>query len=252
MSLFRQSFMAEWMKIRKSTIWLVILGLVALPVFYGCIIFTQIVVKQYNYTDSDPWLMQLMMVQMFYGTIFLPIIVSIIIETVLNFERKANEWEHLFLFPIKRNTFYLSKMAWVFILTALAQLLMFTMVVIAGIVIKIDTTIPVLSYLSVFILGTIGAISLGSLLFYLFMLIKSSRVALAISIFLSFPAFLALSNESGSWLPSLYPWALPIYGMTQSMSSVSSLLVFLGVCFILIILSSFLTIKRLKNGALSG
>ncbi|MCY8027657.1 ABC transporter permease [Bacillus sonorensis] len=247
MASFQQAFSAEWIKIRKMKIWLMIIILVALPVIYGWIIHTKIMIGKYDYNEANSWQMLLMMTQMFYGTVFFPIIISLITGTMSKYEKQANNWEHLLMIPAKGTVFFLSKMAWTVIIILSAQLLMFGLQIILGYASGYTDQIPIGTYLSAVILGTAGAISLGTLLFYFYLRMKSARTALMISIFLSFPSFLAFSNNTDSLIPVLYPWALPLYGMTNVYAGTDRLAVFFIVCVAMTAIFSLLSIKKLNN-----
>lgn len=91
-----------------------------------------------------------------------------------------------------------------------------------------------------------GGISLGTLLFYFYLRMKSIRQSLLISIF-EFPSFLAFSNSSGSWIPMLYPWALPLYGMTNVYADWGRVGIFIIVCVTMTIVFSLLSVRLLNR-----
>ncbi|MEC1543703.1 ABC transporter permease [Bacillus halotolerans] len=244
---FQQAFLAEWIKIKKKKSLLLIIILAALPVIYGWIIHTKVIIGTYGYDEANSWHMLIMMSQMFYGTIFFPIIISLITGTLTGYEQRANNWEHLLVIPVKRSLFFFAKMAWASIIIMSTQLLMVGLLIVLGYVAGYTDKLPIGIFLSTVLLGTIGAIGLGTLLFYFYLRLKSTRQTLMISIFLSFPSFLTFSNNSGSWIPMVYPWALPLYGMTNVYADWGRLVVFFLVCGAMIIVFSILSVKLLNR-----
>ena len=247
MSSLNQTLVAEWFKIKKSKIWYFAFVLMIAPVLYGVIIHHQIVIGKYHYNKENPWYMLIMMVQLFYGTIFLPVIVSVIVGTLINYEKNANNWERISLIPIKKYNFYVSKIIWMAIIILLTQLFMIAIIIMYGLTLNYGSYFPIKIFSSLFLLGTMGAISLGTLSFYIFLCIKSNRLSLIICIILSFPTFLILSNPPGSWTPTLYPWALPFFGMTQATTNSTTFIAFIIACSLVLIIFSLLSIKRMKK-----
>lgn len=247
MAQFLLAFSGEWMKLRRSRGWITLIVLIVLPVVYGIFINNIITSGQYEPDVENGWYMYIMMTQLFYGSIFYPIIVSVIAGTLISFEKQANNWLLMFTAPVHHHIMYFSKLAWLALLSLLVQLTMMLMIVIGGVIMKISDPIPLGEMALMIVFGTLGAVSLGVLLLYAYLQIKSNRHVLILSILLSFPAFIAFSNEMNSWLPALYPWILPLFGMTTVFFSKANLLIFALICCLLLMVFSFLTIRSLKR-----
>lgn len=244
---YKKIVFSEWLKIRKTKLWLFLISLVGLPVGYGVYIQTQVVMGIYQYEEENTWLMLLMMVLLFYGTIFLPNIVSLITGTLVNFEKQANDWGHLFLAPIKRGDLYVGKWVWMCLLVVATQVFMIGAIIASGNVFQFQHDLPILLFIGVFILGSLGAISLGSFLFYLFLRIPSNRTVFTINLLCSIPVFFIFSNATNSMLPYFYPWALPVIGMTYASSSNAHLIVYIFFCVALTAVFSILSKRHLKQ-----
>lgn len=98
--------------------------------------------------------------------------------------------------PVKGVLFFFSKMAWAGIIILSTQLLMIGLLIVLGYTAGYTDKLPMDIFLFTVLFGTVGGISLGTLLFYFYLRMKSIRQSLLISIFLSFPSFLAFSNSS--------------------------------------------------------
>lgn len=244
---FQQVFFAEWIKIKKKKSLLLIIILVALPVIYGWIIHTKVMIETYGYDEGNSWKVLIMMTQMFYGTVFFPIIISLVTGTLTGYEQRANSWEHLLMTPVKGVLFFFSKMAWAGIIILSTQLLMIGLLIVLGYTAGYTDKLPMDIFLFTVLFGTVGGISLGTLLFYFYLRMKSIRQSLLISIFLSFPSFLSFSNSSGSWIPMLYPWALPLYGMTNVYADWGRVGIFIIVCVTMTIVFSLLSVRLLNR-----
>ncbi|MDG3086632.1 ABC transporter permease, partial [Vibrio hannami] len=126
-----------------------------------------------------------------------PIIISLITGTMSKYEKQANNWEHLLMIPAKGTVFFLSKMAWTVIIILSAQLLMFGLQIVLGYASGYTDQIPIGTYLSAVILGTAGAISLGTLLFYFYLRMKSASDGPDDQHILKFPLLLGLFEQYG-------------------------------------------------------
>ncbi|WP_280771563.1 ABC transporter permease [Salipaludibacillus daqingensis] len=238
----------ERCKLRRSKMWLVIILLTLLPVIYGYVIYSIIMVNQYGYDTENHWYMYTVMVFLFYGTICLPVAVAIVARALHGFEKEAGNWEKISLSPITATHVFLSKWAWIATLACLTQLWTFSLIIAGGYIAGIQDQLPVLTlFIPAFLLGTFGASAAGTLQFYLYLRFNTSS-ALSLNILMSIPVFLIFSNESGSLLPYLYPWALPILGMTAATSGGIQLLTFISVCLLLSLGLSYLSIRLIKQG----
>src|SRR5699024_11267524 len=121
-----------------------------------------IVMGKYNYDNSNVWLMLMMIVLMFYGTFFLPNIVSLIVGRLIGFEKRANNWNYLFLTPIKKFNFYMGKWICMCLFVVSVQVLMITLLILSGLSFNYTDELPLQNYIVSAFLGSLGAISLGN------------------------------------------------------------------------------------------
>lgn len=89
-------------------------------------------IETYGYDEGNSWKVLIMMTQMFYGTVFFPIIISLVTGTLTGYEQRANSWEHLLMTPVKGVLFFFSKMAWAGIIILSTQLLMIGLLIVLG------------------------------------------------------------------------------------------------------------------------
>jgi ABC-2 type transport system permease protein len=205
-------------------------------------------VNQYGYDTENHWYMYTVMVFLFYGTICLPVAVALVARTLYKFEKEAGNWEKMLLFPITATHVFLSKWAWIATIAFLTQLWTFLLIISGGYIAGIQDQLPVLTlFIPTFLLGTFGTVAAGTLQFYLYLRFNTS-VALSLNIVMTLPFFLIFSNESASLLPYLYPWALPVLGMTVATAGGIQLLTFISACLIMSLSLSYLSIRQIKEG----
>ncbi|UED77743.1 ABC transporter permease [Brevibacillus sp. DP1.3A] len=118
---------AEWVKLRRSRIWLVLL---ILPVFSTLIGFANYWMNQAILQNG--WYSLWTQVSLFYGEFFLPILIAICCSFVCRLEHANRSWNVILTAPVSTPTIFIAKLVVVGVLLFVVQLFFFVLYICAG------------------------------------------------------------------------------------------------------------------------
>ena len=220
MSSISKAFSAEIIKSKNTyALWLTFIGAAIIP-------FTIFITYAYNWelfipkTGENPW--KEIFIRSFNGiTLFTPLFIILIIGLLFDVEHKSNSWKHIFVLPISKSSFFLSKYLFVFSLISIYFTLFVLFTLANGCLLGVYKQqlnflelnpgwIEIVIFLTKFF---IGALSIIAIHFWLSFRIKNLIVNLGIG--LTGIAFAILLNGRGG-LTVLLPYSYPIKMLNYS------------------------------------
>lgn len=218
----------EWIKTRRSKLgWFIVL-FSAMPVLYALLIYTQVMVRTYNYQGTDAWMLPWGLVVMFYGSVFFPILSGILATTLCRFEHTGGGWKQMFALPISRSTIYLSKLLWLFLLLAIVQITTLGLFMGLGSLLGLQGSPPWSILLTSTFWGWISILPLAALQLWIAFRWKSFVKPMVLHVLIVLPGFLIISSDLRSSLGHWFPWTLPVVGMMEG-SFFLAILIYLAV-----------------------
>ena len=198
-------FASEWLKIRRSLIWLPVLIAPLLAIVTGALAALDLREGEVLTWDS----LYLMSIT-YYGMLFLPLVAGVYASMVCRFEHLAGGWKQLLALPIKRSHLYLCKLILVAALLALTQLLLLAGVLLIGLVLDIGGAVPWGMILESLLRGWFACLPIAGLQLWASISWKSFGAPFALNAILTLPAVLIANSETYG---PYYPWAQPLLGM---------------------------------------
>jgi hypothetical protein len=130
-------YFVEWMKLRNSKIWIILVVLPVISVLIGSANFylNQGVLKK-------EWYSLWSQVGLLYGELFLPILVAICCAYMWRLEHQNNNWNMIMTAPISATSIFLSKLIVMGALMVFTQVLFFVLYFIGGKVAGIISNVP--------------------------------------------------------------------------------------------------------------
>jgi lantibiotic transport system permease protein len=203
MGVFNRVLQSEWLKLRKSNIWVLMFVSPVVAFFAGIV--------ELSYPDWGVLLSQMVFT---HAMLFLPLLTGVFSAFVCRYEHGDGGWKQLLALPMTRTHLFLAKFMVVFLLLVITQLIFFVGVFAAGQIQGLEQAIP---------WGMLLRSGLGSLVAVLPLIALQLTVSIAWS---SFAAPMALnfvftlpnimivnSADYGPW----YPWAQPMLAMMPYM-----------------------------------
>lgn len=223
MSTLIDSFSTEIIKSKNTfALWLTVIGAAIIPL-------TMIITYAYNWhlfipqIGQNPWIE--IFERSFNGiTLFTPLFIILIIGLLFNIENRSNAWKHIFVLPISKSNFYLSKYLLVFCLVFTYYFLFVFFTWGSGIFLGFykkqlnflnDTPEweNILGFLTRFFIGTLAIIAIH---FWLSFKIKNLIANLGIG--LVGIAFAILFNGKGGYI-IFFPYSFPILMLNYKSNS---------------------------------
>lgn len=133
-----RSIAVEWLKLRRSGIWLVVLVLPLISVLIGS--------ANYYLNQSvllNGWYSLWTQVSLFYGEFFLPILIAICCAYVWRLEHLNHNWNMIMASPISAAQLYFAKLVVVSMLILLGQALFMGLYWLTGTLFSIPGSLPV-------------------------------------------------------------------------------------------------------------
>jgi len=214
MSAITRAFSTETIKSKNTfALWLTFIGAAIIPL-------TLVITYIYNWKlfvpepGQNPW--EEIFARSFNGiTLFTPLFIILIIGLLFNIENRANAWKHIFVLPISKSSFYLSKYLFLFWLLLIYYIIFVSLTWAVGLFLGVYkkelnflNSAPewgeILTYLTKFIIGTLAIIAIH---FWLSFRIKNLIANLGIG--LTGIAFAILLNGKGGYT-IYFPYSFPI------------------------------------------
>jgi hypothetical protein len=193
-------FRSEWLKLRKSSIWLLIL---VSPVLAALI-------TMVSGDDAHPWHHALAALALVHGLLLLPLLTGVFAAFVCRFEHAGGGWKQLMSLPISRSSVYLSKFALVMGLLLVMQMLIAVGIVLAGQMKGSPGPIPWETIAKSLIGSWIACLPLAALQMGVSAAWQSFAAPLAVNVIFTLPNILVVNSEK---FGPYYPWAQPALAM---------------------------------------
>ncbi|MEO3945989.1 ABC transporter permease [Gorillibacterium sp. CAU 1737] len=202
MSAFLRIRRAEWQKLRKSTIWLLILVGPFFSALMGGL--------DLSLPGEERWGELLTNMAAGQGLFFLPLFTGIFAAFVCRFEHLDGGWKQLLALPVSRATVYWVKLVIVLELIVAMQVIFLGAYWLVGELRGIPGDIPWKMVLTSVGGGVLGAIPIAALQLAVSVGWTSFAGPLSLGVMLTIPNILVVNSvKIGPW----YPWAQPFLAM---------------------------------------
>lgn len=231
---------AEWLKLRHSNIYLVLIVLPILSIIIGCVNF------YFNQNAlSNGWYSLWTQVSLFYGEFFLPILIAICCAYISRLEHINKNWNTVMTAPVSATNIFVSKLFVVAILILMVNILFLVLYIFAGNLLGLSNSIPreVIGWL---FRGFIASISISAVQLGFSIKIRSFAVPIGISICAVFIGLGMYVVKMGMF----FPYSLLTIGMgvlSQESLQNNTNILFYTMNLIFLILASVLSINRLRK-----
>ncbi|KGR82793.1 ABC transporter permease [Lysinibacillus odysseyi] len=232
---------AEWLKLRHSRIWII---LVTLPIISVLIGSANFYINQG--VLAKEWYSLWSQVGLFYGEFFFPILISICCAYSWRLEHLNKNWNMIMTAPVSAASIFLSKMLVVGLLLIFVQILFFLLYLIGGKLVGL-TSAPPSELFEWFIQGWIASLTISAMQLALSMRYRSFAVPIGIGLCATFLGLAMYVLDLGM----LFPHSLLTTGMgvlSQSdFSSQSEYILFLITNLLYIIVISLVAIRWMRR-----
>ena len=202
---------AEWLKLRKSTIFLPMLAAPILSIGLGYLTLTH--GKPSHENSLNPWTTMYFNMAAIYAIFLLPLLTGILATFVCRYEHLSGGWKQLSAMPVSKSSLYLTKLIFTLFLIAVVQLLFFLGVFLVGSTAHLSGSIPWFTLFRSLAGGWLAIIPLAALQLWVATAWNSFGTPFALNVVLTIPAMaVARSNTYGS----IYPWTQPMLAMLPS------------------------------------
>jgi len=191
-------FQSEFIKLKKSSIWLLI--------FVSPLLSTLSGIGEAFVGDSneEEWLITLSIMSYIHALLFLPLLTGVFSAFVCRYEHVGGGWKQLLALPVSRGNIYLVKFLLVIMLLALTQLLFTVGVLSVGLIKGYNETIPAGEILKSVIGGWIACMPLAALQMFVSVAWSSFAAPLAINVIFTLPNILVVNSvKYGPYSPSV-------------------------------------------------
>ncbi len=194
-------FRSEWFKLRKSKILSII--------FVGPFV-SMLIGLTANYFSGDieinEWYIILLMMNLTYALLFLPLITGVLASIVCRYEHQAGGWKQLLSLPVTRGRVYVAKYSLLMGLVFVIQVLYLCSVFTVGMIKGYSDPFPFNIIWKSIVGGWIATLPLVALQLWLSIMFKSFAAPFAVNVVFTLPTILAVNSER---FGPYYPWAQP-------------------------------------------
>lgn len=193
---------SEFLKLRKSSIWLLIFISPLLSALAGM-----------GETVEDipyKWEMTMSIMASVHALLFLPLLTGVFSAFVCRYEHIGGGWKQLLAMPVSRGNVYLAKFMLVMGLLAATQILFVAGIVLVGEFKGFEGGIPWKMIVNGTIGGWIACLPLATLQLFISVAWSSFAAPLAINVVLTLPNMLVVNSEK---FGPYYPWGQPFLAM---------------------------------------
>lgn len=239
-------FRTEWFKLRKSNIipFILVGPVIVLAIVYGVNLDEpELTGVKYYYAT--------LMANMFYGILFLPLMIGILTTLICRFEHQAGGWKMLFASPASRTNIYISKFLVICSWTLIMQFAVIAAIYIGGLLKGYNEPFPYNTMLLVLLGGWVATFPLISFMLWLSTWLQSFAAPFAVNVIFTIPTLLVVNSEK---LAPFYPWAQPFMMMAVSeeadgfvYTSVEKLAIVIVISFIVFFASGLIYINRKES-----
>lgn len=196
---------SEWLKLRRTVLWLLALVSPALAGLIGLFAFS-------GGTDGSrsAWIEALAVMTVLHAVLFLPLLTGVFAALVCRYEHVGGGWKQLLALPVTRTQIYVVKGLYVLLLLALTQLLFLTAYLAIGALLGFDGPPPWGVVLRSVFGGWAACLPLAALQLAVSTMWSNFGVPLAVNVIFTLPNMMIINSEKyGPW----YPWAQPALAM---------------------------------------
>ncbi|HHV12724.1 MAG TPA: ABC transporter permease subunit [Clostridiales bacterium] len=228
--MLRHCISAEWMKLRHSYIWIILMILPVISVLIGSANFYM---NQGVLTKE--WYSLWSQVGLFYGEFFFPVLIAICCAYMWRLEHHNKNWNMIMTAPVSTNSIFLSKLIVVGILMIFVQIIFFILYFLGGKLAGITGGLPgeLLGWL---LRGWIAALTIGALQLALSMRIRSFAAPIGIGLCAVFIGLGMYVIHLGLFFPhSLLTTGMGVLSQTSLSSGENLLFIIMNLLYIVVI-----------------
>lgn len=221
-------FRSEFLKLRKSSIWLLIF---VSPIL--SLLLTLSDISEIETIGQLQWTATLGIMTISHAILFLPLLTGIFSSFICRYEHVGGGWKQLLSLPVSRRNLYFVKILIVSLLIAVTQTLFISGLFIIGWMKGYPADIPWGTILASGIGGWLACLPLIALQMFVSVAWSSFAAPLAVNVIFTIPNMLIVNSES---FGPYYPWAQPfLMMMPSSTDSFGALNVSIETLFIVIL-----------------
>lgn len=169
---------AEWIKLKRSNMWLAVVSLPLLGIFIGSGSY------YINRTElsGEVWQELWTQVGLFYGYFFFPILISICASYMWRLEHMNHNWNMIMTAPIKIKDIFLSKFIVLAAINLIPQIILIILYILSGkVLFGFKDAVPVNALFWLFG-GWFASLSVGAMQLYISMRIRSFSIPIGIGL----------------------------------------------------------------------
>ncbi|MBS4190018.1 ABC transporter permease [Bacillus sp. FJAT-49705] len=193
---------SEFLKLRKSSIWLLI--------FISPVLATLAGLGQSVEDTPYKWEITLSAMSFLHALLFFPLLTGVFSAFVCRYEHLGGGWKQLLAMPVSRSNVYIAKFLIVISLLAITQVLFAGGLVLVGQLKGFEGALPWKMILTSAIGGWIASLPLVALQLFVSVAWSSFAAPLAINVVFTLPNILVVNSEQ---FGPYYPWAQPFLAM---------------------------------------
>lgn len=201
-------FQSEFLKLRKSSIWMLIFVSPILSLLLGLNELSEM-----PDFEQDQWNATLGIMTISHAILFLPLLTGIFSSFICRYEHVGGGWKQLLSLPVSRKNVYLVKTLIVSLLIAATQILFIMGLFLIGWIKGFPADIPWGTIFTSIIGGWIACLPLIALQMFVSVAWSSFAAPLAVNVIFTIPNMLVLNSER---FAPYYPWAQPFEMMMSN------------------------------------
>lgn len=193
---------SEWLKIRRSIVWLLAAVSPLLAALAGFLSFRN--------EGEFPWLEAMSLLSVLHAMLFLPLLTGVFAALVCRYEHMGGGWKQVLALPVTRTQVYVVKFTIVMLLLGAVQLLFLAVLLLLGAVLGFSQPIPWAALLSAIAGGWLACLPLAALQMFVSVAFQSFAAPLAVNVIFTLPNMLIVNSSTYG---PFYPWAQPMLAM---------------------------------------
>lgn len=195
-------FLSELLKIRKTSIWLLLFVSPLLSTFLGLF--------DIPADSPTPWLERLSIMTLVHALLFFPLLTGVFSAFVCRYEHIGGGWKQLLSLPVSRSKVYIVKFLIVAGMLAITQALFLVGLLFIGYVKGFPHPIPWEPILKSVVGGWIACLPLAALQMLVSIGWSSFAAPMALNVIFTIPNILVANSEQ---FAPYYPWIQPFLAM---------------------------------------
>lgn len=233
---------AEWYKLFKSKVLIVILVVPLIVLFAG------LTADQEVSGPGTEWLTMISVMNATYGLLFLPLMTGVLAGIICRYEHQEGGWKQLLALPLTRVNVFVAKYALLLIIMAGIQLLYVAAIYGAGLMRGFTEPFPTEILIKIALGGWVATFPLIALQLWVSIMWKSFAAPFVVNVIFTLPAVLIVNSER---FGPYYPWTQPfmmmyVHDRTDQLFLVpwNQLLIVVGGSFLVFFLGGLLYFQR--------